>query len=374
MKHIKKKKLLTLLSVLPVLCVAFLAIGLTTHVSIPTYVTLSENTSDSSKSQLPSNSITCIDEENYNETMKQIVEPYLDYIKTTGYFSSFDEAKIYYQYYTVENPVGTVVISHGFTDALEKYNEMIYYFTQNGYSTYILQHRGHGLSMRYTNDASLVYIDEFNTYVEDFDVFITSVVSPTSQSDNHILFAHSMGGCIGAMYLAKHPGFFDQAVLTSPMFQIDTGSIPAFAAKTLASIASLTKHKYTYVLGDTAYNYERDFETSNYLSEVRYNYIYDLTDAKEYYHTNAASYGWLNAAMNATNYITKKSVASKITIPVLLFQAEDDSVVKPYGQYKFVNNSGNTSLVVVSKGKHDLFSTHNELLQLYLNKMFRFIG
>ncbi len=373
MKHIRNKKLLTSLSVITVLCVSFLAVGLIKHVPIPAYVTLSQNTLDSSSGQISNTSITCIDEENYKHTMTEIVEPYLDYIKTAGYISSFDNAKLYYEYYTVENPIGTVVISHGFTDALEKYNEMIYYFTQSGYSTYIVQHRGHGLSMRYTNDASLVYIDDFNTYVEDFDSFISSIVAPTSQSDNHILFAHSMGGCIGAMYLAEHPGFFDRAILTSPMFQINTGKVPAFAAKTLASAASLTKHKYTYVMGNTAYDYERDFESSNYLSESRYHYIYDITDANVYYHTNAASYGWLNAAMNAADYITKKSIASKITIPILLFQAENDAIVKPYGQYKFVNNSGSTSMVLVKDGKHDLFSSHNEALQLYLNKVFNFI-
>ena len=37
------------------------------------------------------------------------------------------------------------------------------------------------------------------------------------------LFAHSMGGAIGADFLEEYPEYFNSAILSAPMFQVNTG-------------------------------------------------------------------------------------------------------------------------------------------------------
>ena len=55
-------------------------------------------------------------EDNYQETMKTIVEPYLDSIRHIGTLSALrDGHRIYYEYFDAEEEKGSVVILHGFT-------------------------------------------------------------------------------------------------------------------------------------------------------------------------------------------------------------------------------------------------------------------
>ena len=56
-------------------------------------------------------------EDNYQETMKTIVEPYLDSIRHIGTLSALrDGHRIYYEYFDAEEEKGSVVILHGFTE------------------------------------------------------------------------------------------------------------------------------------------------------------------------------------------------------------------------------------------------------------------
>ena len=109
-----------------------------------------------------------IQENEYLDTMKNEVEPYLKAHCRDGYIPGAEDiyhekngiiGKIHVKRYLADDPKGVVVISHGFTEGAPKYEEMIYYFLQAGYHVYMPEHMGHGQSYRLTADPSLVYID-----------------------------------------------------------------------------------------------------------------------------------------------------------------------------------------------------------------------
>ena len=83
-------------------------------------------------------------DEGYLTWQKNLVEPYLKQCQKYAYFHSYDGAAIFYQQYLAAGADTCIVISHGFSEFAEKYNEVIYYFLQHGCSVYILEHRGHG--------------------------------------------------------------------------------------------------------------------------------------------------------------------------------------------------------------------------------------
>ena len=104
------------------------------------------------------------------------------------------------------------MISHGFSEFAEKYNEVIYYFLQHGCSVYILEHRGHGYSEREVSDDQKVYIRDFEDYIKDLDCFMKKM---NYRMERHrILFAHSMGGAVAARYIEEHPKVFERAILS----------------------------------------------------------------------------------------------------------------------------------------------------------------
>ena len=86
---------------------------------------------------------------------------------------------------------------------------MIYYFLQAGYSVFIAEHRGHGRSERRLSNMDKVYVESFAQYVRDLRIFVNKIVK--RHQNEMILFAHSMGGAIGALYLQRYPGVFQKA-------------------------------------------------------------------------------------------------------------------------------------------------------------------
>ena len=69
---------------------------------------------------------------------------------------------------------------------------------KEGFSVYLPEHCGHGFSYRLTEDESLVHLDSFERYVEDF-IFVTKKAKRTIPGGLKIyLYRHSMGGGIAA--------------------------------------------------------------------------------------------------------------------------------------------------------------------------------
>ena len=86
------------------------------------------------------NEVTNIFCSNYgqDEDIIKEVERKLNVKKESGYFKGCNNISIYYEKFIVENEKGSIVISHGFTEVIDKYNEIIYYFKKNGYSVFAM--------------------------------------------------------------------------------------------------------------------------------------------------------------------------------------------------------------------------------------------
>lgn len=161
-------------------------------------------------------------------------------MKESGYYGTKDGKRLYYEKFINENEHAVVVISHGFCEFAEKFEEVIYYFLCKGYSVYIPEHRGHGKSDRDVDDLSKVYVKSFDEYVSDFAGFVNDIVKKETEKDKKIiLYAHSMGGAIGALVLEKYPHLFDCAILTSPMLKMRYNGMPELLVKFLKAYAAL---------------------------------------------------------------------------------------------------------------------------------------
>lgn len=362
MKKQQIKHLSILVSLLVIAIIGYFIFNTTTPVSEMTLLDTS----------LTTNSYV-LSEENFEAQMLEIVEPYIASVTTSGYFKSTDDADIYYEYYTAPSAKGNIVVSHGFTESLEKYTELAYYFLQEGYNVYMIDHRGHGLSERTTSDLSLVDVKSFDNYINDLYTFINEFI--TSKQDNLplFLFAHSMGGGIGTGLLETYPDLFDAAVLSSPMLGINLGSVPKFAANLIANTATLLGQGSQYVISHSSFNPEDEtLDASSSSSLARFNYYLNKKLNNTHLQTSGASYSWLKESLKATREMTKTKNLERITTPILLFQSENDSLVLPEPQYTLVNNVPSAKLIFVPEAKHELFSTPNEVFIPYLNTVLDF--
>ncbi|WP_243446358.1 alpha/beta fold hydrolase [Romboutsia weinsteinii] len=313
-------------------------------------------------------------EKDIEDKLNNVVLPFLDKYIEEIYIEGKEDKKIYCEKYVLKNSKANIVISHGFSESLEKYHELIYYFLQEGYSVYAIEHRGHGRSGSLANlqivDDTQVNVDKFDYYIEDLKKFIDTVVVPESGNKSKFLFAHSMGGGIGALFLERHKGYFDAAILNAPMMQIHTGSYPEFIAKAIANIVVAFGMGNKYVLGHGPFVIDEKLEESATSSKNRYkNYHKFLLDNAKY-QRSGASYNWLKNAFEATKEIVEN--AHKVDIPVMLCQAGRDTFVKSKGQNKFVENAKNCKIKLYPESKHEMYFEKDTISWPYLEDIFSF--
>lgn len=320
---------------------------------------------------LVNNEMIFLGEEDYMDKILHIVAPILSKYRATGYFNGSDGTKIYYESYLHPEEKATVVISHGFCEFTAKFEEVIYYFFEAGYSVYILDHRGHGYSARSVSDKSKVYVRSYDEYVLDFHEFITKVVLKDNIHRQLILYAHSMGGAIGALYLEQYPGVFSCAILSSPMLEIDSGIIPKPVVWLVMLLKKLARTDEDYVTRHKEFDGIPIFATSSCLSEARYNHIFSKRLENENYQTYGASSAWTLASMKAVKKLQKH--AGLVKTPILLFQAGRDTTVRPGGQKRFALKSQNTRLVILPDSKHEIYNADTKTREEYYQRIFEYL-
>lgn len=143
-------------------------------------------------------------EEGFRGFMRGVVEPYLKKYQKKGYFNSFDGAPLFYYTYCQADAKAALVISHGFCEFAEKYQELIYYFLQEGCSVYLLEHRGHGYSKRETGDVQKVHITHFEDYIRGFCLFCGTHRGKQGREQNLICTFH--GRCDRSALSGRIPG------------------------------------------------------------------------------------------------------------------------------------------------------------------------
>jgi lysophospholipase len=248
-----------------------------------------------------------------------------------GFFKGEKGISIYYRYFlqnSMDNEKGAIVISNGRRENALKYKELVYDLYRNGYSIYILDHRGQGFSERINiADKQMGHIDDFEYYVSDLKKYYDKFVI----INNHkklFLLAHSMGATIGTRYIEKYPNDFDAAAITSPMFGL------RFPACEL--IGFLAGNKPKYLLGKKNYdNEEKSFSSNNLThSKIRYDAMMNMYENNPSTKLGAPSYQWIYQSC-----ITFKKIFNElqqIKIPIILIQAGEDKVVSANAQKKFI--------------------------------------
>ena len=279
---------------------------------------------------------------------------------------------LYYELYPQETQKGTIVISYGFTESCLKYHELIYYFYLQGYQVAIMDHRGHGKSMREVEDHTIVHIGLFSRYVKDLHRFVKTVVKPMAKDLPLYLYAHSMGGCIGAFYLEQYPEDFAKAVLNAPMLGVNLGGVPSWAARVLCDFKVFGGNGKDRLLTQGTFDPEESFSDASCSSEARHDYYMKKRREDESCQTSSGSYEWGREAINAGKFVISKKQAKKVKTPVLLFQAGKDTLVTPGAQKEFIKRIPDGQLVVVPDIRHEIYRAPNSVLQPYLEMIFEF--
>lgn len=305
------------------------------------------------------------------KTMSETVEPFL--AKTGKAFSveAQEGHRLCGMTFRAADPKGTVMISHGFSESWEKYREMIYYFLTEGYDVCIHNHWGHGDS-GHTHPGGPTHIDRFQTYVDDMAAVAKAVLPELTAP--YCLYAHSMGGLVGALFIQQHPGVFEKAVFNAPMFEINRGGVPYAAAKTAAAFLCLIGRGKAFLPGQMPYSTREDFEASASDCPERYRLYYRRQVENIRLRNGGASCRWALESFRAGERLLKKKNCARMKLPILLFQAERDDYVLPGGQERFIAAVSNGRIIFVPGVKHEIYMSGDAVMKHYLQAVMSFLN
>jgi lysophospholipase len=273
----------------------------------------------------------------------------------SGSFSNFQGKKVFYSRYQKAGNQKVLVVFPGRTEPRLKYAEFFYDLQNAGFDIFVIDHQGQGDSDRALIDTHKGYVRKFGDYVKDTNQWMNEVVYKAAGDRPIYLLAHSMGGTIATHYLANYSHHIKKVLLTAPMMQVNTAPYTENTARLLTrvliAVGKATKYapdrgpyvpdEDTFEANDVTSSPER-FEATKYL----FVQFPQLT-------VGGPTTRWVLESLLSTKTID--ALASKIKIPVLMYQARKDQIVFPGRQDQFCANSSNCTKISFPESQHEIF-------------------
>ena len=311
----------------------------------------------------------------YTETMNDAVLPYLKERETDLQVEGFEGKPLYCSVYRAEQARGTVVIVHGFTENAFKYAEIIFSLLKNGYSVIAYDQRGHGRSWRdkaVTGDLSLTHVSHFDSYVLDLEAVCKTALQNCPRP--WMIFAHSMGGAVAGLFLSEHPEWFSRAVLCAPMIAPNVGTAHRNAVRALCGVFCMLGQGKKRIFASRPYGGPEDFGTSCATGRARFDWYDTVKSQQPVFQNNGPTYSWTLEAIRVTRRLLASGVPEKISCPVRLYSAEQDSSVMPEAQQAFIARVRNGVRTQVRGSRHEIYRSDDQVLFPWWHEILTFLS
>jgi lysophospholipase len=255
-------------------------------------------------------------------------------------------------------PRGSVVVSPGRTEPIEKYFEMAARLASRGFVVLIHDWRGQGLSARALADRSLGHADGYAPFLTDYADLLAAF--ETRLPRPWLAIGHSMGGCLTLLALAQGEARFSGALLSAPMLGLLTGQVPRPVARGLAGMFKALGRGGRAVFGPPAA--AAPFE-GNILTHdpVRYARNLALVEAAPDLALGLPTWGWLDFAFSATRELQSGPGVMRVNIPVTVLAAGEDALVDNAALRHVAARLPHGRFELVPGARHELFQETDEI-------------
>ncbi len=264
-------------------------------------------------------------------------------------------------------PRGTVIVSPGRTEPIEKYFEVIGNFLARGWCVLAHDWRGQGLSARLLPDRLKGHARAVEEFLDDYARLLDAWEARAPKP--WVMVGHSMGGVLNLMTLQAGESRFAGAVLSSPMLRIKTGKRSMWSVK-LAVRWNLRHGKAgDFVLDDADDPFDHTFEKDALTSdESRYEQWRQQLYACPHLAVGGPTWGWLAFALDAGERALKPKALKAVRIPVAIVQAgEDDRVWKQTGKWA-AKRLGRGRYIEVPGAKHEIIMEIDDMRAVFLDE------
>ena len=220
---------------------------------------------------------------------------------------------------------GTLVVSPGRTEPLEKYWEVAGELAARGFTVLLHDWRGQGLSARACRDPLSGHADGWRPFVSDFSRLLDQFGGRLPQP--WLAMGHSMGGGLTALALSEGEDRFAGAVLSAPMAGVNLGALkPAVARAICAAMGGLGQAKVLVRKGGDPL--EDAFE-GNVLTHDRTRWERSRAQllACPEMRLGGVTWGWVRFALMLQARLERPGAAERIGIPFTVVTAEQEKLV-----------------------------------------------
>jgi lysophospholipase len=308
----------------------------------------------------------------YQTTIDTVVNPWCQAQGQYGTFSGVAGVPIAYASFEVPNEKGAIVLLPGRTEAFIKYCELLWDWKNQGYSVYLMDHRGQGQSGRMLPDHEKGYVHEFGDYVTDVETFMATIVTAKPHAKKYLL-AHSMGGAISTLYLERHPNDFDAAVLSSPMLQINTSPYAEWEAMSIVTAETFVGLGNSYVLGKGPWDPNETFEKNTVThSRDRWTMNHELWIAHPEVDLGGPTNNWLHQSIEAD--WNARLWAGSITTPTLVMKAGQDQVVVTAPEDEVCSKAKACTLLTFPTAGHEILQETDDIREAAMSAALSFFA
>lgn len=244
------------------------------------------------------------------------------------WFSSPNNLRLRAALFPARDPVrGSVVLSPGRTEPIEKYFEVIGELQARGLTVLCHDWRGQGLSARLLKDRMRGHAHGLQAFLNDYKLLLERFETRLPQP--WIAMGHSMGGCLTLAALAKGEPRFSAAILSSPMLGVITDRAGGYPlARALTWVTSHVGLAGRYLFGDPSDPFQMSFERDRIAHDRdRWKRFRAQLAACPELAIGNLTWGWLEFALAATDWLRRPGVVEAIEIPVTIVAAGDDDRV-----------------------------------------------
>ena len=259
---------------------------------------------------------------------------------------------------------GSVILSGGRTEPIEKYFETATELTGRGFVVLAHDWRGQGLSERLLGEPLKGHAERYADFVEDLAALSGAFEGRLPRP--WIAVGHSMGGCLTALVLATGERRVSGAVLTAPMFGIRLGGIPEPVARALALVAPALGLGALMPPGSRLHAPPASF-AENILTHDprRYARNVGITEAHAALALGPPTFGWLRFAFAAMDELQEGRGIAETQVPITVVAAGDDHIADNHALRRVTARLRRGRYVEAPGAFHEILQETDEIRAAY---------
>jgi lysophospholipase len=257
---------------------------------------------------------------------------------------------------------GSVVVSPGRTEPIEKYFEVVDILRARGFTVLVHDWRGQGLSQRLLPDRLLGHAAGAKDFLTDFARLLAAFEARLPKP--WIALGHSMGGCLTLLAMAQGETRFSGAILSAPMLGLQTGSIPMPVGRLMATVSRLVGRGGAPA--QRAAGEPTPFE-ANILTHdpVRYARNEAQIAACPDLALGSPTWGWLDFAFSATSVLQRGAGATRIAALVTIVATGEERLVDNAASQRVAARVPAARFVEIAGAYHEILQETDAIQALF---------